>query len=1428
MNDEVLVRKVEKGVNSADHIEFVFQDQYLGRSDMWRLAEYLSGQCVYAGQEITFISSISAKIQNIYLAGKPVSSAVVTSATKAIYRSLSAKVTIFIQVCKELWEFSGDGERYTEKIVHSFLPELFSRWKEAGTNHTVHMVLISRVFYEESEVDYAAGPLRRDDRGNWYKDFYKVVTDLEVNNEWKPTLVALKNSFWDFQRDILLTHHYHRASLDNKPGIPAHARLVGQLSYAQDGPILEALNLGLNPTETHYIDRSLSLTGSTSILITPGTGFFRVSKQLLRQTTTRMLDQGVVLNLVLLTKQPLHQSPIFSFQGVDPIASGTDSDPLMHDPLWCEDTGVDPSKRKTFWWEPFWLSTTFWDKQKDLPFRNDRFIARAKMHEIQMLGLLEHDVLSSIEVPFLPEQATDPLSSHRPSYLTREEAENFDNDVFADKSTRNVFNGLHNQPVTSPTATYSKDSKHRSQRNSTNFGKFSTIEETPRLIYPDLPEEEGPRSSHLAAPPESHVVGSPSQSSLHSILSTRSSNSARMPTAKSAAVPPLKEILSSGLRFMSRLGRPDIGKPEASQVIASATPPTTPPAHLRKHLTLSSPSMSPATLAPIPIPLAPSAPIMMPLPTPRAGMPSEATQGTQGNRTNPRYEDESLNTPARASVSSKSPGDASARDDRLGSKRRGIGPLPQSLPSTSPGSYSNPSNPSQTQRPVSYLQSSMARRWQHILPHTVEKHDIKWKGLTTPGCLPLTVDYYPSPAELETCYELSSYDVITDLADTSFLVRLPDVKAGEDKRTAWSLAVMKTMAAIRLSQGFQFVVKPQDKEPSRVAPNAKATLRRATSFYSFSAGDLPTPTAVGASDILKSVDEPVFLSMTNEIHIISYARTEGLVKIKRFVRRLGRNAPYKYQCLIWPKLGVGYTELSTTFESHGREQFPWNRLDMVVAGWEHQDQLGFVESMRYWRTRFMVIPTAEPPVLTHGPSGEPLNEEEVRILGIEKLADLFTKLRWLKPEEKLSRPPPIRFLQTTLNPSISVLDDSLVEQLDQIHAEGPMRKNAKSDKDIADLAPGQVVKLMREPNGVPIKHYLWHRTMYANSFIGADLVEWLLREFRDISSREQATQWGVKLFEQGVFEHCRAYHGFLDGHYFYRFKGEYAIPATPNARGWFRNEPKSGGSGYYPSSTARPKPTVPKRKQLKLDQNFIIDMDPYKKSDQAECVYLLHDLIHNPETVFHFELHWIGATARCIEDQLKVWNRTIDMYGLKLVEAYVSQISDVRDRNAFQSCFPIRFAVPPPIVPDLEKRVPPASVRSAKYFFEYALLHKFGFIVDVEAQDLYSEQVDVLYGYRRSPFHYSQFVHRTGVAFVQVLDGGQGYLFLTNRLIGPGRMGATLKSKGNKPAATAEEMRQAMAAFCQDSKQLNAFYDEQLALLPQAAEMERDPPALVL
>lgn len=232
-------------------------------------------------------------------------------------------------------------------------------------------------------------------------------------------------------------------------------------------------------------------------------------------------------------------------------------------------------------------------------------------------------------------------------------------------------------------------------------------------------------------------------------------------------------------------------------------------------------------------------------------------------------------------------------------------------------------------------------------------------------------------------------------------------------------------------------------------------------------------------------------------------------------------------------------------------------------------------------------------------------------------------------------------------------------------------------------------------------------------------------------------------------------------------------------------------------------------------------------------VVLHTDLIHNPANVFHFELHWLGTTARCIEDQLRSWGARIERYGLRLVEAYVTQIADIRERNPFQSCFPMRLALPPPFVPDLGNRLTHATGATAQqaqaqaqYFFEYALLRKFGFILDIEANELYPDPVDVFYSYRRSAFTHSQFVHRTGVAFVQVLGGAEGFLFLTNRLMGHGKTSPNAKSRGVSPAAQADVLRDNMNEFCQDTKRLSIFYDDVLAALPVVTT--EDPPPLAI
>ncbi|KAH8829331.1 hypothetical protein DL96DRAFT_1814564 [Flagelloscypha sp. PMI_526] len=1412
-NEEVIVTKVDKDIFSAEYVELCFQDQYLGRNDMWRLGK-----------------NLVAKVQNIWVRGKTVSGAYLTSSTKAIYRSLSAKVTIYIQVCRELWQFAGDGERYNEKIVHSFLPSLFAKWREAGTNHTVTIVLISRVYYDETEIDYAAGPLRTDDSGRWYKDFFKVITDLEVIHDWKPTLVALKTSFFDFQRDILLTHHYHRS--DGYLGKDEAVRLVGQISYAHDGPVLEALNLGLSPTETHYIDRSLSLTGVTFLLVTPGTGWFRVSKQLLRLTTTRMLDQGIGMDLMCLAKPPLHQTPIFCFQGVEPDSSLAPA----YDPLWGPDNLVG-SEIKTIWWEPFFISVSFWDQQLDLPFRRDRFVPRAKMHEIQMLGLLAHDVLSSIEVPYLPHGSIDILATPNPTdhdtLLTKADADKFDTDIFAPPisqlSERKSGSNRHSLPA-SISGSYTSISSVRSNMTVTDkrqsagstisrssvigLTRIPPIEESPKRIIAELPPEPGDSTLLGSAVFASNTRNS-SPASVHSTLSALTKQTSRSgePGGNKSMKPPTASLAAKLTpTWLKNPFRSTPSEPQTSPVMVAGVS--------------NSPSSTPSS-NPIKLPTAAKPTIAQQSPKPMAIQNSPSNSSRAHART--LTDDDAPLTfhgpSSRLGPKRSSPVDTPPREETgFSSKRRNTVLSTKSAIVHTPPTSSSPNirtNPSKPDPSVSASSASLARRWQHMFPKPTYKHELKWKSLVTPGCLPLTVEHFPSARELEEDYDFFSYDFVVDPEEMkSFLVRPPHPDTGgagyrrnsEDARRASALAVMRGMAAVRLAQGFQFVLSPSSQTFSSTSPEPEPSFRRTKSFL---LEEELTPRARGAAEVLLSTTEPVYLSMSNEIHRLSY--TGEAIQVGRYVRRMPPTKPFEYQCLIWPKLGVGYTELETKFESHGLEGYGWNRLDMLVAGYEQQ----FNESLRYWRTRFVVIPTLEPPQVTTGPTGESLNEEEARIVGIEKLAEQFSKLRSQNASDTDLTAPPIRFLPTTLTPAISVLDEALMEQLDQIHAAGPLRKKMKSEREIGEMQLPSIAKAMHEPDGVPIKHYQWHHMQYSNAFTGFDFVSWLVREFQDVSSRAQAVEVGVRLQEQGLFEHCRGQHSFLDGHYFYRLLGEFAVPTTPKAR-WFtyrRSTDEAPTPGKSVNSPRR------HRKRLILSQSMVVNLDTAQKSDQAESVILHHDIIHNPATVFHFELQWIGTTARCIEDNLRTWNRAIERYGLKLVEAYVTQISDVREQNAFQSCFPIPLAVAPPTISDLAKRVTEGT--HTTHYFEYALLQKFDFLVDIEAGRLYPEQIDVTYSYRRTPFKYSQFVHRTGVAFVQLLGGSEGFLFLTNRLMGPGRMGTGLahKHKMMQPSSMAEKIRKRLQQFCSQPDALRTFYNEQISQLKAPPAIE-DPPDL--
>ncbi|KAG8821492.1 vacuolar membrane-associated protein iml1 [Serendipita sp. 399] len=1182
---EVTLTKIDPSKYTAEALEVFFRDQYLGRPDMWRLSSSLVGKCWHAEQKVQFVGSISATIKNIYRDSKSVKAAFVSPETKIVYRSLTAKCTIFIQLCRELWDFADDGERYYEKVVHSFLPALFKEWKKLGARHVITIVLISRVFYDASEVAYAAGPIRQDDDGRNYKDFYKVVTDIEIVEDWKPTLNSMKEALIAFQRDILLTHHYHQHQ-DGNDQVP---KLVGNISYAHDGPILEALNLGLAPTETHYIDRSLSLTGSSTILVTPGKGHFRVSKKLLKLTTTRVLDQGFGLDIVALGKAPLHATPLFSFVASDAPPSAKEDNAgqfidRSDDILWGNAEESTPGDfidgRKVFYWQPFWIFLTFWDIQMDLPFREDRYIPRARMPQFELMGLLHYDLVSSIAIPALDTTSSD-LS-------TSEAQDHFDQAVFSTVPTTAT------SPVSTsdnPFVSRNSISKISTAISSLNvpLGKHHALRRTPSATSMNNPNRPS-KLSRTDSLDEEHVSRRSRPPSGQIDDQTRE----RLAAAISGTSPKNNRLVQMQAERRARntsqnLSMTDASSSNLTRRVSASTRNKSPNQSRRNSTAQPPPRQRRDSSSTGQVEITEKEPIEEPVPRKAAEGGEKRLAGLQlpfGRFTGswlltpwrlnsqPSKEVPSLllKSAVQADISSKKapdpppkpsvtqplaindhpkrPGRGKAVEDHNLAPGQRLSATRDSPMSTSPAetpvmgtSFRNSTgsglghqqliNPSATEVPVLKTQTALARRWEHIYTLPSLETDIKWKSIVSPGCLPLTTGYFPTKEELEKAYKMHFYEVTLGAEmSQSFLVKI-QVHLGPVPEEKWGLAIMRVMVALRLAQGFQFVL---------LSPE------RARELGGFKNHSLPR----GPSEILNNLEAPVYLSTSDQIHRLQYDPTGPSIRVERHLTsRILRNAD----------------DRSVSGGLAGRGQSP--------------------------------------------------------------------------------------------------------------------------------------------------------------------------RPARDSSS---------------------------------------------------------------------PRDQVPKPVRRILSQDMVIDVDPQKKSDQAETAILHYDIMQNPGTAFHFQLHWVGTSAKFIDEMIQTWSRSIEWFGLRLVEAYVDQIMDITQTNVFQSCFPIRFSVPPPAVP-ADAGVPPD-------YFEGHLLRHLNYVLDICSSQYNPPNISVQYSYRSQEFRHSQYVHKSGLAFAQIREG-VGFEWLTNRLA------TTRQVHYNSHSDSQERPNQIMDElndFCLDKQKLSAFWDEALRELTKGAE----------
>lgn len=125
---DVYVNVVDPNTVPLDSVELFFKDQYLARSDMWRLKKYLTNSIVYLNRKIEF-SNIRCQVFEMWSQGLRMASGYVNEETKVVFRSASSMVYLFLQMSSEMWDYDINGDLYFEKAVNGFLSDLFTKWK---------------------------------------------------------------------------------------------------------------------------------------------------------------------------------------------------------------------------------------------------------------------------------------------------------------------------------------------------------------------------------------------------------------------------------------------------------------------------------------------------------------------------------------------------------------------------------------------------------------------------------------------------------------------------------------------------------------------------------------------------------------------------------------------------------------------------------------------------------------------------------------------------------------------------------------------------------------------------------------------------------------------------------------------------------------------------------------------------------------------------------------------------------------------------------------------------------------------------------------------------------------------------------------------------------------------------------------------------
>lgn len=1073
---KIVVSKVEPKNITLDLVEILFKEQYFGRSDMWRMNSSLTNTCVYLKKSLEF-AGMRATVQELWSQGENVTSGLITEDTRVVFRSPTAVVQIFIQISTEMWDFDLHGDLYFEKAVNGFLTDLFARWKEQKCLHDVTIVMFSRTYYDAKSFDEFPPAVREclqiDCRGCIYEDFYRVVIQNERYEEWSYVLRDLRTIFNTYE-EILNFHH---------PSSDRMKMPKGTISMAAQGNFLETLNMSLNLFEKYYMDRNFDRTGKVSVVITPGPGVFEVDRQLANITKQRTIDCGVGSDLVCMGEQPLHAAPLFKFHSKS------------------SDHSIEVGDDYNI---PHWMNHSFYMSKNQIEnHMNSPFVPRIK------------------PPPALLKELEEGPKTEKKSLLHRKDDSHETNIPFVDydEYDAQVFK-LPSGTIPPRTFTARKDPLVMSGLVMRGSAHPKTFAEAKRTRVP--------RTRHISdevcAYSFDRREADKEKTAAITIPSRQNSND---DLSISFGCYPIQERTLSRDSFESSESDELIHQ---RFVVGSAGSPVSHSRGLHNY-------------RPRRALINPFAPSRLQFkmtsnrrrwvhafPVDKSGKAMQARHvhsvqpsGKETDfpwATKPRGPVMTLVTgntkKTKAYIDHYDPDNDLASQ---GSESMGGSPISHAMSISKRNALDNQSRQRSVKRSsrlggnkphaiFGSVKSGSEQNWSPDMNTAVD-----WKSLTIPASLPLTTDYFPDRHSLQYDYYVASYQFDVAEEGWGYLHRPSNVDEKDwlvyHRPPLTTQQVFMELISQRLGQGFQLITKNSSKqsEPKPDPPKA-------------------SPNTSGLFGLINEPDNECYMNIGRIYHKL-ISRGSSIDVTWWRPSHPTPQLQYEYRYRFQDPDSYTYEVSWTNFSNERLENYNWNHLDKYICTQGDYWECGLIDSLKYWRSRFFLLPMNNPATkkiiekeTTRCDIYEERSLEDCKYLihGFIKFLETINKIRRSKPKSEVGTSGGGAASQGDASPR-KLETDGVVDREEKLASTSPSLWIVEAMMD-----PVDGLSLIQNQAGLP-----------SNCFISKEAVAWCRQNVAGIDTTAGAVALLQRLMDDHLVLHCSGnpQHKFIYGFYLY-------------------------------------------------------------------------------------------------------------------------------------------------------------------------------------------------------------------------------------------------------------------------------------------------------